>query len=132
MSALLLAAAAAQAQGVEGFAELRLQGYIGVDGDVPLLVVERLRPSFSAPLTDRIGLFTTVEAGMGQGWTPSGALSDLVEQEGLSAALLAAVRPPRTAAPARRAGPGPTAFDENPPKDENAAKAVRERAAGRR
>lgn len=91
MSALLLAAAAAQAQGVEGFAELRLQGYIGVDGDVPLLVVERLRPSFSAPLTDRIGLFTTVEAGMGQGWTPSGALSDLVEQEGLSAALLAAV-----------------------------------------
>ena len=87
---ILLLTSTVLAQSMEGFAELRLQGYVGTDSDVPLLLVERLRPSFSAPLTDRIGLSTTVEAGLGQGWTAAGALADLVEQEGLSESILAA------------------------------------------
>lgn len=63
MILLLLASVAAFAQEVDGFAEVRVQAYAGVDADLPLLVVERLRPSFSAPLGDRAVLATTIEAG---------------------------------------------------------------------
>lgn len=59
MIALLLALAAA-AQEVDGFVEARAQAQAGVDG-FPATFVERVRPSFSAPIGDRVALSTTVE-----------------------------------------------------------------------
>ena len=75
--------AIAGAQEVSGFAEVRLQGYAGIEADVPLLVVERFRPTFSAPLTDRIQLTTTIEAGLSQGWRATDALADVFAEAGL-------------------------------------------------
>lgn len=85
--------AAALAQDVDGFVEARVQGYAGVDAAVPLFVVERFRPTFSAPLAERIVLSTTIELGLGQGWTTQGALSDVVDAYDLDPTLAA---PPST------------------------------------
>ena len=83
MMALLLALSAL-AQDVDGFAEVRAQGYIGVDGDIPVFMVERVRPTFTAPLGERVELSTTIEAGVSQGWRAQTAFADLAEREQLS------------------------------------------------
>ncbi len=88
MTGLLLMLSLAMAQDVDGFTEVRLQGYAGVAADVPLYAVERVRPSFSAPLAERVMFATTIEAGLGQGWTAQGAFEELVATEGLSPVLL--------------------------------------------
>ena len=77
------------AQDVEGFAELRLQGYLGVDSDVPLFAVQRTRPSFSSRLNDNLVLNATIEAGFGQGWTTQDAFVDLVDTQNLNPGILA-------------------------------------------
>lgn len=82
---LLLASALAQDLG--GFAEVRVQGYAGVDADVPLFVVERVRPTFTAPLGKRVVLTTTIEAGISQGWRVNQAFLKLIEDEQLSPSL---------------------------------------------
>lgn len=64
MIALLLAMAGAQE--VQGFAELRATAAIGADGP-PFQLVERFRPTFEAPLSERVFLSTTVEMGFIQG-----------------------------------------------------------------
>ncbi|MFT4623691.1 MAG: hypothetical protein ACI8PZ_002347 [Myxococcota bacterium] len=91
MTLLLLACTLALAQDVDGFAEVRLQAYAGVDGAVPLFAVERFRPSFSAPLGERIMLATTIEAGLGQGWTTQSAFADLAQRESLDPVVLDAL-----------------------------------------
>ncbi len=63
---LLYLAGPAAAQEVSGFAEVRGIGQIGVDG-VPYNLIERFRPTFDAPLGDRVSLSTTVEAQLVQG-----------------------------------------------------------------
>jgi hypothetical protein len=88
---LLLWVAVAHAGEVDGFAELRVQAYAGVDADVPLFVVERLRPTFSGELSDRVVLTTTIEAGLGQGWTVQRGMENLIDQEGLSPLILDAL-----------------------------------------
>ena len=90
MIAVLLAGLA-MAQEVDGFVELRLQGYTGVDAAVPLFAVERFRPSFSAPLSDRVVLATTIEAGLGQGWSAQSAFAALAEREKVSPVVLEAL-----------------------------------------
>ena len=52
---LLLAITAAHGQEVQGFAEVRANWSVGVDG-FPLQFVERFRPTFDAPLSDRVHL----------------------------------------------------------------------------
>lgn len=58
--------ASAQEATASGFAELRVTGAIGAEGEV-LQVVERFRPTFEAELSDRVLLATTVEAHLAQG-----------------------------------------------------------------
>lgn len=50
----------------QGFAELRLSLYPGASGDA-LQVVERVRPTLTAELSERVKLVTTIEAGLRQG-----------------------------------------------------------------
>ncbi|MCK6526927.1 hypothetical protein L6R50_04990 [Myxococcota bacterium] len=57
---------AAGAQEARGFAEVRASFFIGADGTVWQLV-ERARPTFEAPIGDRVRLVATVEAGLAQG-----------------------------------------------------------------
>ena len=90
-SLLLLTGSLALGQEVDGFAEVRLQGYAGVDSDIPLFAVERFRPTFSAPLSERVVLATTIEVGLGQGWSTTSAFADLAEREDLDPAVLDAL-----------------------------------------
>ncbi|MFK7929029.1 MAG: hypothetical protein AB8H79_12625 [Myxococcota bacterium] len=57
----------AAAVDTDGFAEVRVQAYTGVEG-APVAVIERFRPTFSADLSDRISLSSTLELGLNQGW----------------------------------------------------------------
>jgi hypothetical protein len=66
MLLVLAVPGAAFAQEVRGFIEVRGTGSVGVDGD-PVQVVERVRPTMQAPLTDRLALVMTVEAALAQG-----------------------------------------------------------------
>jgi hypothetical protein len=50
----------------QGFAELRLSLYPGASGD-GFQLVERVRPSLTAELSERVKLVTTIEAGLRQG-----------------------------------------------------------------
>ena len=81
LATLLLAAAAqgvgapASAQEASGFAELRFQADVGVDGDWWSLV-ERLRPELKAEIVERLVIAVTVEAALTQGRR----LSDEVER----------------------------------------------------
>jgi hypothetical protein len=61
-----LTPAAVGASGGRGFAELRLHGYSGVEGQ-PVQTIQRLRPELSADLSDRISLTVGVELGLSQG-----------------------------------------------------------------
>lgn len=81
---VLFLALLASAQEVDGFAELRLTAYAGVDAEVPLLMVERVRPTFTAPIAERVFFSTTIEAGLGQGWTMQRGFSNLVDAHDLS------------------------------------------------
>ncbi len=88
MIALLLAlVGTASGQEVDGFAEVRLQASAGVEADLPLFAVERFRPSFRAPLGDRVWLSTTIEAGISQGWQPLDSFSDLARKRGVSSVI---------------------------------------------
>ncbi len=60
--------ATAVAQSVQGFVEVRGTANIGVEGKWWHLV-ERARPTFKAPIGDRIRLVTTIEFALGQGRT---------------------------------------------------------------
>ena len=103
------------AQDVDGFVELRLQGYAGVDADVPLLAVERFRPTFEAPLSDRVVLSTTIEAGLSQGWTAQGAVLDIAEREDVSPVFIEALErnPGRFLTPAPLSAPAQPAVVVN-------------------
>jgi hypothetical protein len=63
---LALTPAAVGAAGGRGFAELRLHGYSGVEGQ-PVQTIQRLRPELSTDLSDRISLTVGVELGLSQG-----------------------------------------------------------------
>ncbi|MEZ4316910.1 MAG: hypothetical protein R3F61_05390 [Myxococcota bacterium] len=56
----------ASAQNVSGFVELRGGLFLGVDG-TPAVAVQRFRPTFEVPLSDRVELVTTVEATLSEG-----------------------------------------------------------------
>lgn len=86
MTALLLALLA-PAQNVEGFVEGRAQVYAGIDAAVPVLAVQRFRPTFTAPLSDRVQLSTTPELNLTQGWRAPRAAADLAEAYDLAAPL---------------------------------------------
>ena len=66
MTLLLLALASGQE--VQGFAELRASAVVGAEG-TPVQVVERFRPSFEAPLSERVrmGPGGLAAAGLGRG-----------------------------------------------------------------
>ena len=64
--ALLTFTGTAQAQEFQGFAEVRGAWNTGVTGQRWQLV-ERVRPSFSTELAERIKLSATLEAGLAQG-----------------------------------------------------------------
>ena len=81
----------ARAQAVEGFAELLVTGMTGLDADVPLTVVERFRPSFAAPLSDRLVLNATIEAGLSQGYRNTDAFADLIAYRDPHPSLLLAL-----------------------------------------
>lgn len=85
----LLASGPAAAQEVSGFAEVRAQGLLGVEG-TPLTLVERFRPTLAAPLAERVSLTSTVELGLAQGWDQEAAFIELVEEAGLTEGLAAA------------------------------------------
>jgi hypothetical protein len=51
---------------IEGYAEVRASGLIGVEG-TPWTLVERARPSFSIPIGDRVTVEAVVEAAFSQG-----------------------------------------------------------------
>jgi len=72
----------ALAQEAEGFVELRAHASLGVDG-VPVQVVERVRPTLSAELSDRVVLSTTVELGLSQGRTMQAELQRTLEDSDL-------------------------------------------------
>lgn len=80
---------AAVAQEARGFAELRLSLYPGASGDVWHLV-ERVRPSFSAELMERVKLVATLEAGFAQGRNPTRELERLLSESALQPLLDAA------------------------------------------
>lgn len=82
--------AVAFGQEVEGFTELRLTAYTGVQAEVPLFVVERFRPTFTAPFGERFSLSTTIEAGLSQGWRTNDALIDLAADAGVDPAITSA------------------------------------------
>jgi hypothetical protein len=63
---LALTPAAVGASGGRGFAELRLQGYSGVEGE-PVQTILRFRPELSADLSDRLSLTVGVELAFSQG-----------------------------------------------------------------
>ena len=63
---LLLIVPALGWSNVKGFVEVRGHAYPGVDGDW-WQIVERVRPEFTADLTERITFSTTVELGLSQG-----------------------------------------------------------------
>lgn len=88
---MMLWLSVALAQEFGGFAEVRAQGYVGVDSDVPILLVERLRPTFTAPLGERVKLTATIEAGLSQGWRVNDAFTTLIEDQGLSPDLATAI-----------------------------------------
>jgi hypothetical protein len=91
--ALALGSAPALAQdnqgNVEGFAEVRAVGYLGVEGEQWSLV-ERFRPSFKAPLGERVTLSATVEAGLTQGRNNTDELQRTLENSSLAPLLDAA------------------------------------------
>lgn len=66
VAALCLGATVAEAQEALGFAELRLGLFPGVSG-APWQLVERVRPTLSSKLGERVTLTATVEAGLAQG-----------------------------------------------------------------
>ena len=76
------------AQDVEGFAEIRIQNYLGINSDLPFFIVERTRPTFSGYLNKNILINATVEAGLGQGWSSQNAFADIVERENLNPEIL--------------------------------------------
>ena len=90
MTPLLLLAATALAQDAEvsGFVEGRLQVYTGVEADVPVLAVERFRPTFTAPLAERLQLSATIETNLSQGWRANQAIVDLGASHDLDPTLL--------------------------------------------
>ncbi len=96
LALLLLGAAGpgvglARAQAVEGFAELRVTGMTGLDAELPLTGVERFRPSFAAPLADRLVLNATIEAGLSQGYRNTDAFAELIADRDLHPSLLLAL-----------------------------------------
>ncbi len=87
MIALLLAMAAGQE--VQGFAELRATAAIGADGP-PFQLIERFRPTFQAPLSDRFFLSTTVEMGLVQGRNNTDVFETALRESALGPLLEAA------------------------------------------
>jgi len=85
--AMLLAMSTASGQDVDGFAELRLQACAGVDADVPLTMVERFRPTFSAPMGERVFHPAPSRPASARAGTPSTRLW-IWSKEDLSPALL--------------------------------------------
>ena len=59
-------ASTALAQQSQGFAELRMTTFPGASGQAWQLV-ERVRPTFEAELSERVKLVATIEAGLRQG-----------------------------------------------------------------
>ncbi len=86
---LLASAASDRSAAVQGFAEVRAQAYTGVDG-VPVFVVERFRPTFDAPLGERLALSMTVEAALTQGRRTQDELRRTLEESDLGPMLDAA------------------------------------------
>ena len=75
---ITLLTAPAAAQEVGGFAEVRGSFYPGVDGTW-WQAVERLRPSFDAPLGERVRLVTTLELAFAQGRSTQQEFQDLLD-----------------------------------------------------
>jgi hypothetical protein len=63
---LWLAPATIVAEGLSGFAELRVHGHTGVEGE-PFQVIERIRPEMSAELGTRLSLTVGIEMAFSQG-----------------------------------------------------------------
>jgi hypothetical protein len=63
---LSLSPVALAAEGLSGFAELRLHGHAGVEGE-PFQIIERIRPEMSAELGTRLSLTVGVEMAFSQG-----------------------------------------------------------------
>ncbi len=72
-----------------GFAELRLHGYPGVEGE-PVQVIQRLRPELSAELTKRISLTVSVEMALSQGRSLQHELRETLRESDLGPLLEAA------------------------------------------
>jgi hypothetical protein len=72
----------AYAQSLSGFAEVRGTVHAGVDGQA-WEMVERVRPTFEAEVSDRVLVATTVEAGIHQGRTMQTELERTVEESAL-------------------------------------------------
>jgi len=72
----------ASAQSVSGFVETRGGVYLGVDG-TPVIAVQRFRPRFEAPLSDRVALVTTVEATLTEGRNLQGELERTIADSDL-------------------------------------------------
>lgn len=88
MNPLLAAVAFAAEPRLDGFVEVRGQGYLGVDG-VPAQLVERLRPEFAAPVGERLALSATVEAAFAQGRSTPEELDRVLDDAGLGGAYAA-------------------------------------------
>jgi len=71
---------------VGGFAELRAQYAVGVDGQ-PLFVIERLRPTFDAELGERVAVSATIEAALTQGRRTGDELQRTLEESDLGPLL---------------------------------------------
>lgn len=83
--ALLLASTAAAQEG-QGFAELRASWAAGASGK-PVQLVERVRPTFSTALGERIKLVATLEASLAQGRNATDELKRALDDAGFSPLL---------------------------------------------
>lgn len=83
---VLLTPQGVSAQSAAGFAELRAQAYVGVDG-TPVAAVQRVRPTFTAEFTERLSMSSTVELLFVEGRDTQDELERLFDDAGLGAAL---------------------------------------------
>jgi hypothetical protein len=89
IGATLAALSWAAQPAASGFVELRGSYAVGASGQAWQLV-ERFRPTFDAPLSERIRLSTTIEAGLSQGRNTTTELRRLLETSELGPLLEAA------------------------------------------
>lgn len=85
----LLLASHGHTQEVQGFADLRLALSPGATGEVWQLI-ERVRPTFSAELMERVTFVATIEAALAQGRHTETEISRALEAAGLRSTLDAA------------------------------------------